>query len=122
MGFVRHRADSGDWEGVTPREYTSGAVRQVLVGREDGATQVELRHFTIPVGGASALEHHPHEHAIMVLTGQAEVQLGDVVAHANPGDVIFVSADEVHQLRTVGGEPLAFLCTALANRSAPPNA
>ena len=38
MGFVRHREAKGAWKGVAPREYTSGAVRQVLVGRDDGAT------------------------------------------------------------------------------------
>jgi quercetin dioxygenase-like cupin family protein len=120
MGFVRHRDAKGAWKGVAPREYTSGAVRQVLVGRDDGATQVELRHFTIPVGGASALEHHPHEHAIMILHGHVEVRLGDTLTDAGPGDVVFVSADEVHQLRTLGDQPLEFLCTALANRTPPP--
>ncbi len=119
MGFVRRRAASGAWDGVTPREYSSGARRQVLVGREDGATQVELRHFTIPVGGASALEHHPHEHAIMVLHGHAEVRLGETFEEAAAGDVVFVSADEVHQLRTLGHEPLGFLCTALVDRIGP---
>lgn len=120
MGFVRHRDANGTWNGVVAREYTSGAERRVLVGHGDGATQVELRHFTIPVGGASALEHHPHEHAIMILHGHVEVRLGDTLTDAGPGDVVFVSADEVHQLRTVGDQPLEFLCTALADRSAPP--
>ena len=120
MGFVRHRDGRDTWDGVSPHEYTSGAVRQVLVGRDDGATQVELRHFTIPVGGASALEHHAHEHAIMILHGRAEVRLGDVLADAGPGDVVFVSADEVHQIRTLGEESLEFLCTALVHRAAPP--
>ena len=120
MGFVRHRDADGTWDGVVPRKYTSGALRQVLIGRDDGATQVELRFFTIPVGGASALEHHPHEHAIMVLRGHAEVRLGDERTDAGPGDVVFVSADEVHQLRALGEEPLEFLCTALADRTAPP--
>jgi quercetin dioxygenase-like cupin family protein len=119
MGFVRRREAHGTWEGITPREYESGAIRQVLVGREDGATQVELRYFTLPIGGVSALEHHPHEHAIMVLHGRAEVRLGETLAQAEVGDVVFVSAGEVHQLRALGDEPLGFLCTALANRSTP---
>lgn len=92
----------------------------MLVGADDGATQVELRYFTIPVGGASNLEHHPHEHAILIERGYAEVMLGDTVTAAGPGDVVFVAADEVHQLRTVGDQPLGFVCTALVNRSGPP--
>lgn len=119
MGFVRRRDAQGAWEGVTPRGYASGAVRQVLIGTDDGATQVELRYFTIPAGSASALEHHPHEHAIMILHGRAEVRLGDSVLPAGVGDVVFVAADEVHQLRTLGDEPLGFLCTALVNRAGP---
>lgn len=120
MGFVRHRDADGTWEGVAPRDYTSGAVRQVLIGREHGATQVELRYFTIPVDGASTLERHPHEHAIMVLRGRAEVRLDTTHTEVGPGDVIFVAADEVHQLRTIGDEPLGFFCTALADRTARP--
>ena len=120
MGFVRHRDAKGTWNGVAPREYTSGAVRQVLVGRDDGATQVELRYFSIPPGAASNLEHHPHEHAILILHGRAEVQLGDAVEVAGPGDAVFVASEEVHQLRVVGDEPLGFMCTAFVNRSPRP--
>ena len=56
----------------------------------------------------------------MILHGHVEVTLGDTLTDAGPGDVVFVSADEVHQLRTLGDQPLEFLCTALADRSAPP--
>jgi quercetin dioxygenase-like cupin family protein len=120
MGLVRRRGEGWSWEGVSPREYASGAERQVLVGRDDGATQVELRYFSIPPGSASNLEHHPHEHAILILHGRAEVQLGDHVATAGPGDAVFVAADEVHQLRVLGDEPLGFVCTALVDRSPRP--
>ena len=54
-----------------------------------------------------------------VLHGRTEVRLGDTLTEAGSGDVVFVSADEVHQLRTVGDVPLEFLCTALAERAAP---
>ncbi len=54
-----------------------------------------------------------------MLHGRAEVRLGETLAQVGVGDVVFVSADEVHQLRTLGEEPLGFLCTALAERSAP---
>ena len=120
MGFVRRREAEWSWDGVAPREYASGAERHVLVGRDDGATQVELRYFAIPAGAASNLEHHPHEHAILILHGRAEIQLGDRVETAGPGDAVFVAADEVHQLRVLGDAPLGFLCTALANRAPRP--
>jgi quercetin dioxygenase-like cupin family protein len=116
MGLVRRRGDGWSWDGVVPREYASGAERHVLVGPADGASQVELRYFRIPAGGASAFEHHPHEHAILVLHGRAEVTLGERVEEVGPGDAVFVASNEPHQLRTLGDEPLGFMCTALADR------
>ena len=120
MGRVRRRGEGWSWEGVSPRGYASGAERHVLIGPEDGATQVELRYFSIPPGSASSLEHHPHEHAILILHGRAEVQLGERSHEAGPGDAVFVASDEVHQLRVLGDEPLGFVCTALVDRAPPP--
>jgi quercetin dioxygenase-like cupin family protein len=120
MGFVRRRAQGWEWDGVTPREYGTGARRHVLVGPADGATQVELRYFSIPPGQASNLESHAHEHAILILHGRARVRLGDAVHEAGPGDAVFVGADEIHQLVVDGDEPLGFMCTALVGRAGPP--
>jgi S-methyl-1-thioxylulose 5-phosphate methylthiotransferase len=119
MGLVRRRLGESPtwaWEGVEARDYASGARRHVLVGPADGAGQVELRYFSIPAGGASALEHHPHEHAILVLHGTAEVRIGDEVHAVGPGDAVFVAAGEVHQLTAGAGAPLGFVCTALVDR------
>jgi quercetin dioxygenase-like cupin family protein len=117
MGFVRRRGEGWSWDGVAPREYVGGAERHVLVGAADGATQVELRYFRIPAGGSSALERHPHEHAVLILHGRAQVQIADEVHEVGPGDAVFVGSDEVHQLRAGSDEPLGFLCTALVDRS-----
>jgi quercetin dioxygenase-like cupin family protein len=116
MGQVRRRGDGWTWDGVAPRGYSGGAERHVLVGADDGATQVELRYFQIPAGEESALERHPHEHAVMVLHGTADVQLGDDAHAVGPGDVVFVASNELHQFRAHRDEPLGFLCTALVNR------
>lgn len=116
MGQVRRRGDGWTWDGVVPRDYSTGAERHVLVGVGDGATQVELRYFRIPAGGESALERHPHEHAVMVLHGTADVQLGEKVHAVGPGDVVFVASDELHQFRAGEDEPLGFLCSAPIDR------
>jgi quercetin dioxygenase-like cupin family protein len=120
VGLVRRRAEGWTWADVTPRAYATGAERHVLVGAADGARQVELRYFRIPAGGTSALERHPHEHAILVLHGRAEVRLGEAFHDVGPGDAIFVASDELHQLRAVPDEQLGFLCTALVDRGGPP--
>jgi len=111
MGHVRRRAGSG-WEGVVPKAYGNGAERHVLAGAGDGATQVELRVFRIPAGGASALESHPHEHAILVLEGRARVLLDGAEHDVGPGDHVFVGAWEEHRLTADPGGPLVFACTA----------
>ena len=88
----------------------------MLVSAADGAGDVELRYFRIPAGGASALERHRHEHAILVLHGRGEVLLGDAVHVVGEGDAVFVGSEELHQLRALDHEPLGFLCTALVAR------
>ena len=124
MGHVRRRVGESagwSWEGVTPRDYAGGARRHVLVGPDDGATQVELRYFSIPAGDSSTLEGHAHEHAILVLHGTARVRLGDEMHEVGPGDAVFVAAGEVHQLTAGPDGPLGFMCTALVGRAGPPS-
>jgi quercetin dioxygenase-like cupin family protein len=116
VGLVRRRGFGWTWDGVAPRRYEAGAERHVLVSAADGADDVELRYFRIPAGGASALERHGHEHAILVLHGRGEVLLGDDVQAVGEGDVFFVESEELHQLRALDHEPLGFLCTALVAR------
>lgn len=120
MGIVRRRAEGWTWEGVAPRDYSAGAERHTLIGAADGAREVELRYFRIPAGGASALESHAHEHAILILHGRAEVLLGERLAEAGPGDAVFVASGERHRLRALGDEALGFICTALVARARPP--
>jgi quercetin dioxygenase-like cupin family protein len=116
VGLVRRRGSGWAWDGVAPRRYEAGAERHVLVSAADGAGDVELRYFRIPAGGASALERHRHEHAILVLHGRGEVLLGDAVHVVREGDAVFVESEELHQLRALDDEPLGFLCTALVAR------
>jgi quercetin dioxygenase-like cupin family protein len=116
VGLVRRRGSGWSWDGVDPRRYAEGAERHVLVSAADGAADVELRYFRIPAGGASALERHPHEHAILVLHGRGEVLLGEEVHRVGQGDAVFVASEELHQLRALGDDALGFLCTALVSR------
>ena len=120
MGVVRRRSDADGpgwrWDGVEPRAYANGAERHLLLGTGEGARQVELRYFEIPAGGASALEHHPHEHAVLILHGSGTVLLGDAVQPVGPGDAVLVGSNERHQFRAAADGPLGFACAVPAVR------
>jgi quercetin dioxygenase-like cupin family protein len=112
VGRVWRRGEDGAWSGVTPAAYADGAERHTIIGRADGATQVELRYFRMPPGTSSARERHAHEHTIVVLEGAARIQLGPETHLVGPGDAVFVAAAETHRISSVGEGPLGFLCTA----------
>ena len=82
-----------------------------LLHKGVGAKRLQLRLFTIEVGGHTPLERHAHEHEVFVLRGRALVRGGDKEVVASPRDVIFIPSYEEHQFKNVGDEPVEFLCT-----------
>lgn len=82
-----------------------------LLHKGVGAKKLQLRLFTIDVGGYTPLEKHAHEHEVFILQGRALVRGGDKEIVANPRDVIFIPSHEEHQFKNVGDEPVEFLCT-----------
>jgi quercetin dioxygenase-like cupin family protein len=114
------------WEGVPAHEYKSpanhwcGVTRMVLVGGRGEATGFQVRYFEIAPGGFSSFERHAHEHAVLVLRGQGEVQLGDQVHPLRQGDAVYVAPNEPHQFRNPSAtEPFGFLCVVDAQRDRP---
>jgi quercetin dioxygenase-like cupin family protein len=91
----------------------------VLVGDAGEKTNFQVRYFEIAPAGFTTLEHHRHEHAVVVLRGRGEVRLGDAWHEVGFGDVVYVAPDEVHQLRNPGAEPFGFLCMVDAERDRP---
>lgn len=82
-----------------------------LLHKGVGAKTLQLRLFTIDVGGYTPLEKHVHEHEVFMLRGRALVQGGDKEVVVDPRDVIFISSYEEHQFKNIGNEPVEFLCT-----------
>ena len=120
MGTIQHQiatsdAQSWDFEGVPVREYTSGgatagSTRRVLIGRDEGAEDFIIRYFTIPAGGHSAFENHPHQHGVVITHGRGRVLLGDTWSEIGAGDAVFVEPNEQHQFEALGDAPLGFIC------------
>src|SRR4051812_43903314 len=71
------------WQGVPRQEYKPvadhhcGVLRSVLVGEGGESTRFHVRYFEIAAKGFSTLEHHRHEHVVIVLRGSGEVRLGE---------------------------------------------
>ena len=119
---------SGDfrWEGVPVTEYKqasdhwAGVARMMLVGDRGERTGFHVRYFEIAPGGFSSLEHHAHEHAVVVLRGRGCVQLPDGDHDLAFGDTVYVAPHEPHRFRNPSDrEPFGFLCIVDANRDAP---
>jgi quercetin dioxygenase-like cupin family protein len=117
MGVVhRYTGEEGafDWEGVTEKFYQAadvkGVTAKVLVGPAEEAPDFRIRYFRVAPGGCTSLDQHPHDHGVFILHGRASVRLGEEEVEVGPRDVVYVPGDEVHQFRTLGDEPLGFLC------------
>lgn len=81
-----------------------------LVGTNDNAPNFAMREFELAPGGHTPLHFHPYEHEIYILEGEGAIVDGKVQRPLRPGDVVFVSPDDVHQFRNTGEHPFKMLC------------
>ena len=112
LRFGRYRWPVSLTEYKREAETHHGVTRQTLLGdgAGEGALAFLTRYFEVAPGGHSTLEHHGHPHAVVILRGRGQVVLGDVTHDVAPYDCVYVAPHTVHQFRTVGDEPLGFLC------------
>jgi ribulose-bisphosphate carboxylase large chain len=90
------------------------------VGEQGERTAFHVRYFEISPGGFTSLEHHGHEHVVVVLRGTGEVRLGAALYPVGVGDTVYIAPQAVHQLRNPSAvEPFGFLCVVDAQRDAP---
>jgi quercetin dioxygenase-like cupin family protein len=114
MGTIHRRQEQGSdwtWDGVGVQLYNSNnATKQVLIGREDGANNFEVRFFTVPARGFSSLDEHAHDHGVLIMQGRARVMLGDQYEEVGPGDVVYIPSWERHQFENLTDDVFSFLC------------
>jgi quercetin dioxygenase-like cupin family protein len=122
---VVHLGPDFRWPGAAVAEYKQsgehhcGVTRVPLVGDQGEATAFHVRYFEIAPAGFSSMEHHGHEHAVVVLRGRGQVQLGAALHDLTFGDTVYIAANEVHQFRNPFAEPFGFLCVVDAQRDRP---
>lgn len=119
MGRIHRQSASAasptwEWVDAPAVEYRGdeapGVIRHVLVGPEDGASDFVVRYFTVPAGGRTALDRHPHEHGVVVVHGTGRVLLGERWHEVGEGDSVFIAGGETHRLEASPDRPLGFVC------------
>lgn len=114
MGVIHCYKGNFDWEGVNLSRYPSKKVKGVsvrwLIGSAEKAPNFAMRYFEIEPGGWSSLDHHAHDHGVMILRGRGRVLIGEKEYEVGFGDVVYIPPYEVHQFKNIGDEPLGFLC------------
>jgi len=102
------------WEDVecTPlvMEGIDGAVKNILIGENEGASHFIMRYFQLAPGGHSRLEQHAHQHEVIILKGKGIVQIGEVKHTVAPFDAIFIAGNELHQFSNPHDEGFGFVC------------
>jgi quercetin dioxygenase-like cupin family protein len=126
MAIIHHfnHIEDGElrWQDISVRAYGPGnsdadrATRQVLIGTDENSPNFHMRYFAVQPGGHTSLDQHPHDHGIYILHGRANLRAGGEEHELNPGDVVYIPGNEVHQFFTAGEEPFGFLCVVPAKR------
>ena len=87
-----------------------GVLKQVPIGRDDGAPNFSIRVFTLEPGGHTPHHSHDSEHLNYILEGTGEVLDGDTPRTVTRGDFVLVQPQQKHQYRNTGDQPLVFMC------------
>ncbi len=122
--WYRFRGDYR-WEGVPVYPYKDApadwaqAIRCVLIGGGQEATDFHLRYFELAPGGYTSLEKHDHAHVIVTLRGKGTVIAGDRRFDVTFLDTVYIAPLTPHQLINNGTEPFGFFCIVDAVRDRP---
>ena len=87
-----------------------GVSLRVLIGRDNGAANFAMRHFTVEPGGHTPEHRHNYEHEVLILAGKGIVRGGETWREFEEGDVLFIPPNELHQFKNTGDQPMQFIC------------
>jgi quercetin dioxygenase-like cupin family protein len=87
-----------------------GVSLKILAGKDDGAPNFVMRHFTIEKGGHTPFHSHAWEHEVFVLNGRGKVRSKEGEIPLTPGMAVFVPPNEMHSFVADEKESLSFIC------------
>ena len=88
---------------------------RVLIGRDDQAPTFAIRQFEIEPRGYTPLHQHNYEHEIIVECGEGVMKAGVDTHEIRSGQAILMPANQLHQFRNTGQQPLRLLCMVPVN-------
>jgi quercetin dioxygenase-like cupin family protein len=91
-------------------DQAKGIAARVVIGKNDGANNFYMRVFEISPGGHTPKHTHDWEHEMFVHSGQGEVYGNGNWHQVKSGNVVFIPANELHQIRNTGKELLIVVC------------
>lgn len=97
------------WDNIKFKPHDKGGVRQYFDRPTAMLNRFDIHVTTLNVGNKS---HDPHTHVneeiILMLDGNAEMQIGTDHQKANPGDVVLLGSNILHNLTNVGTTPCLY--------------
>ena len=98
-----------NWNDMVFKPHNRGGVRQLFDRPTAMLNRFDIHVTTLNEGFKS---HDPHTHKndeiILMLDGNAEMQIGTDHQKANPGDVVYLSSMVLHNLTNVGKTPCLY--------------
>lgn len=87
-------------------------IRELLAHRNSGIRKQSLAEARLAPGAATVPHHHAvTEEIYYILSGAADMTLGDETRTVGPGDAIAIPPGVRHTIRNTGPAELVFLCT-----------
>lgn len=93
------------------REKSSGVSVRVAISVEDGARQLAMRVIEIEPAGFTSMHTESHEQAIFVTKGAGLITDGKKECRLGVDDVLFVPANQEHQIKNLGDSRLILIST-----------
>lgn len=105
---------------VTAEPVTDAGAQQVnvrwVIAQRDGAPNFYMRVFELEPGGCTPLHQHPWEHEMFVYEGEGCIVKEGKEVPISQGTVIFVPADEKHQMKNTAQRMFKVICLIPAQK------
>lgn len=105
------KRDADMREDFVKEEGIKNVKRKILIGPDDGSSNIIMRHFKVFLGGHTPFHNHEFEHVVKIEEGKGVVvneNKEEIVV--SKGQSLFIKENEKHQFRNPFKDPFEFIC------------